>query len=107
MIVIRKFVVAVEADIAAIVAKLEAQDGVKVIAKYVDSIIVGIEKDVGAIAKDPKVIAAYQAIEDQVKKDIEAIGNTTVKQIVDFEIGFIKKVCLAIKKFFQLLFAKK
>lgn len=109
MVVIRKFMTeakadAVKAEVALkdIVAKLEANPGVKLIAKYANYVLVGIEKDAEAIAKDPTLQKAYDAVEAKIKADLEAVGNLTVKQIVDAEINFVKKVIL----FFKKLFAK-
>jgi hypothetical protein len=117
MVVIRKFMTEAKADAAtaeasltAFLAKVEANPGVKVLTRTAKSVVVAIEADVDAIAKDPTVQKAYAAVEAQIKKDIEAVGAVTVKEIVDFEIGLVQKVILAVKRvifFFKKLFAKK
>ena len=109
MIVIRKFVTEAKAlskDVSSlndILAKIESNPGVKVLAKYSNAIIIGIEKDEAAIKANPTLQKAYDDLENSVKADLEKIGNMTVHGILDYEVNAFKKIGF----FFQRLFTKK
>jgi hypothetical protein len=109
MLVIRKFLTdaATEATkLQDLVTKIESNPGVKILSKAAGYLVVAFEKDLEAIKSDPTLQKEFDALEAKVKADIEAVGNITVRQIVDFEINLFTKCFLALKKLFQLIFKK-
>lgn len=111
--IIRKFLlgaekegVALASGISDFITGLESTPGVKVLEKTTKHIVVALEANIDIISSRAPFQKAFDDLEAKVKKDIEALGNVTVRDVVDFDINVVKRLYLFVKKVVQKIFKK-